>query len=512
MEVGRKNKQYLRRIFSTRQIRDCVEGSDAVKRAGILYLPIPSGMTGVQNTAPTLGVNSNKSLSDNNLNISEAPWYHSNPAYSAYIQRAKFPDITKSTLKGMVGIATREDPEVDFPASLSYLENIATIDGASINELYAECVSEVLKAGRLALVFDVRDDNTFYIAQYYSESYVNWEFSVINGMRKQTYAEFETVEFTDGEECLKTLAYCLEKDEETGELFCVVRKYKDHRIYDETEIRVQGKRIGFLPIANINSETEANKPDIDTLPLLGISDCALDIYRHSADLNQNHFQACNQTLVFTGVDGDDAPTLMGSGVAICLSDSSSDAKYVSATTGALDHVSKYIEGVFAEAVHYGANLLGPSKKSAESAEALSLRQANAGASLLTVVLAVGNGINRIIQMIDSIKTGTVSDDKYFIPNTSFAELHLSAQEINALISGWMSGAVSHLTLLDNLAQAGRLGDRSPDEEIAQIEREGVNINGRTENTESGRSVEGSQSTRWAVSDDEREDSAGSGED
>jgi hypothetical protein len=160
-------------------------------------------------------------------------------------------------------------------------------------------------------------------------------------------------------------------------------------------------------------------------------------------------------------------------VAICISDSDAKAQYLSADTGALDHVKSYIADVFAEAINYGANLLGPTKRAAESAEALALRQANAGATLFTVVDSVGVGINRILNMAVQARSSTAVSysTEYFVPNTSFSELNLSAQEITALVNAWMGGAISHLSLLDNLADAGKIGDRTPLEEQAQIERE-----------------------------------------
>lgn len=491
MEPHSKHIKYQRKIYSMRQVRDCVEGSDAVKRSAELYLPMPSGMSQMDVAASTASTSSNP-LADRSLSINEAPWYHPNAAYSAYLHRAKFPDMTASTLRGLIGVATRNEPEYTLPSTLSYLEDVATIDGDGILALYSNTISEILQVGRHAFVIDIREDSTLYIAQYSSESYINWLYEVINGKRVQTFAEFETCEQNeDGEEIKKALCYSLEVVEENGPRVAIVRKYTDGKLDPDGEIVIkhQGKMLDFLPIVNIGCEKNTAEPD--NVPLIGITDCALDIYRHTADLNNIHFMCCNPTLVFIGVDADDSPRVVGSTVAIALSDPSSDAKYVQPEAGALDHVSGHIDKIFEEAVHYGAQLLGPTKRAAESAEALALRQASSGATLVTVVEAVGEAMEDALKMAAKM-TGS-SGKVEFEPNTEFAELALSAQEINSMLQAWMSGGISHLTFLENMANAGKLGDRTPEEEQDLIEQEGPALGGgQQDGTTDGKEQPGQQ--------------------
>jgi hypothetical protein len=108
IKAGTRNLKFRRKVFAMRQVRDCVEGSDSIKRAGELYLPMPSGMSFIPvGTSKTASVNNGNPLSAKDISITEAPWYHPNPAYSAYLHRAKFPDMTAATLRGLTGIATK---------------------------------------------------------------------------------------------------------------------------------------------------------------------------------------------------------------------------------------------------------------------------------------------------------------------------------------------------------------------------------------------------------------------
>lgn len=467
-----KHREYRQKQYAVQQVRDSVAGSDAIKRRGEMYLPMPSGMSVLPPTPTVSTPQTNTTQYNSQLPLTDAPWYHPNPAYRAYTQRAKFPDMTANTLRGLVGVATRRDPEVKLPASVAYLETVATITGNSIYQLFKAAISEVFQAGRHALVLDVRSDNTLYIAQYAHETYTYWTEEVVNGKKLQTYAQFETCEFDDeGNEVRTALCYSLETTDESPETrICVVYRFIDGKP-DEAKpmivLTVQGKPLPFLPIVTIGAED--NTPCPDTLPLLGVSDCAVDIYRHSADLNQSQFMACNSTLVFIGVDKEDAPRAVGSTVAMALSDPQADAKYITADSAALEHMNTYIKDVQAEAAAYGAQILGPTKRAAESAEALALRQAASGATLVTIVTNVGEGIKDILELA-SLATGG-GGAATFEPNLDFAELSMTAQEMTALMGMWQSGGVSHLTLLDNMSAAGKLGGRTVEEELDQIERE-----------------------------------------
>lgn len=463
--------EYTRKLFSMKQVRDCVSGSDAIKRAGEMYLPMPSGMSLVNSSpASSNRTSSSSPLADRSLTINQAPWYHANPAYSAYVHRAKFPDMTGNTLRGLVGVATREDPEVELPAAIAYLEELATVDGEDLASLYEYCVSELLQVARHALVLDIRDDSTFFIARYASETIINWKVSVINGRRMLSYIEFETISVDDeGGEQKCSLVYRLERDE-NEHLVCMTYHFTDGVLDKEpAAVIYKGTTLDFLPVVVLG--VEDNTPEPDAIPLLGISDCALDIYRHSADLNNAHFMTCNPTLVFIGVDADDAPITIGSTIAICLPSAESDAKYVQTDANGLDHVKDYIQDVFGEAMQYGASLIGPTKRAAESAEALSLRQSASGATLITIVARAGAGIEQILNMAATL-VGS-SGEAEFTPNYEFAEVTLSAQEILALMNLWMNGGISRDTLLTNLSRAGRLGDKTPDEEAGLIDDEGV---------------------------------------
>jgi hypothetical protein len=458
------NHLYDRNRFVWQQVRDCVEGANAIKRAQEIYLPMPSGMLFNNEPAAQGNQRSGSTYVKESENYSSMylPWWHSNPAYRAYLQRARFPDITANTLRGLVGIATRQEPSVELPDSISHLEDKATPSGLSLNELYAYSVSEVLQVGKLCYVLDVNDDGDAYIATYCSESNIDWEEEFINGEQVLTGMVFKEYE-SDSE--IITRKYWL--DSETGN--AMTGLFKDDVLQGEVvELLIQGSPLKRLPI--VIAGAIDNHPEPKLVPLFGISDVAVAIYRKDADLSQAEFLTCNPTLFITGVGSEEIPRSVGSSIAVGLSNPQASAFYPATDTSALDHIRMSIQDLISEAMGYGASLIGANKKAAESAEALQLRKEASGATLVSTVRNVGNALEKILQLAAVWSNSSPEAVEYDV-SIDFAERSLTPQGLTALVSSWMQGAISHDTLLDNL-RASNIVDNEIDNEE---EKERINI-------------------------------------
>lgn len=483
-DIEQEHYKYNRVRFSWRQVRDCVEGSNSVKRANEVYLPMPSGMSFNQVTTPSFD-NEIGNFSKNTIDyeFEYLPWEHSNPAYSAYLQRARFPEMTGHSLLGFVGIATRQEPNIELPPGLEYLRETATPDGLTLIELFEFCVSEIFQTGKLSLVLSIRpEDNTFYIAPYVAESNTDWYMDYIKGKRMQTEATF--LESGGGrgiahdQEPSEYMYYFLAPIEdgpldENGEpeLFAHTQFFVDgNPVGEPVLLTSQGTALDQLPIVNLGSIK--NDPEPDGIPLLGISDIALTIFRKDADLAQAQYLTCNPTLFVFGINEQDMPRTVGSTVVVGIPNPNGRAEYPATDTSALEHIREHISDLKGEAVQYGANLLGTNKRQAESAEALALRKASNGASLVTVARKIGEGITEILNL--AARWSGQPETALFEPPLDFAEHNLSAQELTSLVRSWVEGAISQDTLLDNLRDADIVDnavDNETEKEKIAIEQE-----------------------------------------
>ena len=459
-----------------RSIRDALEGVNSVKRANEIYLPMPLGFE-VDDTAPSASMHISPTVTTrsetDDYDFTASPYWHPNPAYRAYLQRARFPEITMHTLRGLIGVATRKQSNIDLPSKIQYLEDKATRKGKSLDELFAYCLAEVLSQGRVTLVLDVKKDNTVCIVPYKTENFINWDDD--ESTSENLFSVFQEIKYVAGEgkefeteQQTVNIVYSFDVSKENSKRV-LVRKFIDdvEDVSKTVTPSLQGRTFEKIPVVTIGSLN--NDSDPDPAPLLGVSEIAYSIYRKDADLSQAEYMTCNPMFTITGTDGNEGvPAAFGSTVALILENPAANAFFPSTDTSALAHVTNRIERMFEEAANYGASLLGPTKKAAESTDTLKVRQGAQGATLVGVVENVCTGITDILKLAAEIHGANPEDVSYSVP-TDFSEASLSPQMLLALITLWQSGGMSKETLLKIVKESG-FGDRDEEveEEMARI--------------------------------------------
>src|SRR5210317_1197585 len=142
MPIDSKHPQFTARQVQWQRCRDAVEGTDAVKDAGTLYLPKLSDQTADE--------------------------------YRAYKERGIFVNMSEHILEGMVGMATRREASFTIPeAMIPYFADV-TSTGISFHELLKWAVSEVLLQGRICMLVDRWEGDRAYISPYVAENVRNW--------------------------------------------------------------------------------------------------------------------------------------------------------------------------------------------------------------------------------------------------------------------------------------------------------------------------------------------------
>ncbi len=449
-----KNLKYQMAMYPRRQCRDCVSGTQIIKRSNLMYLPMPSAWLSLD-TQSSLQVATNP-VGVNKMIPDYIPWRHPNPAYSAYLQRARFPDITASTLRGMLGIALKSDAKLNLPTAMEYLEDTISPDGMSLEEFFAYCLSEVMTVGNISIVVDIDDNDEFFLTTYNAESLIEWKTKRKFGteiIKCATFVESCEDDYATGDKDI--ISYELD---DLGKVTCT--KTEDNIEGEPEELSYRGKPYTKIPLFCAGSVE--NSPDPQIIPLMGITDIAISIYQESADLRQAHFLTCNPTLFVFGVGAKETPKVIGSTVIVGISNPQGKAEYPNTDTSALDHIKEYIADLFKEAASYGANFIASGAK--ESGESLGIRKAGQGASLVQAVKNVGKAIDQALQFIAEMK-GIKNDERMFTPNTEFAEVTFTHQDLTALVAAWMSGAIDQDIVLDNIRSGGYLKDERTNEEI-----------------------------------------------
>lgn len=448
--VDTQSKAYKLCAYRNRAVRDALKSS-TVKMAGELYLPMPNGFREWEGTFKKVIIVGKSEVVD----LTSSPFYHENPAYASYLQRARFPELVYNTLTGLIGVATRKDLFIELPRSLRYMINDCTRDGKTIHELFACVLSEVLLTGRCTLVLDVDPDtNNFVIALYPSESFINWR-GEGRGTRLAVFQE--TIEIDseknmfEVESVTQHRVYRFGKEDETlSPPPVVVDEYVDGELKTSHIPMLQGEMFYDIPVFSIGSVENTHNPNPS--PLYGIAEIAYSIYRKDADLSNAQYQTCNPTLVLSGCDND-VPVLFGSTMALVLESPEAKAYFPSTDTNALDHVKDSINELREEAAQFGATLLGPTKRAAESTETVKTRQSAQSATLVGIVNNIAETFIKLFEMAAEID-GSDSDDINIIIPTDFAEMSISPQMLTALVSAWQNGVMSKITLIEIMMNSG----------------------------------------------------------
>lgn len=474
--VELRHPQYEDVEYQWRQLRDCIAGTSAIKRSGALYLPIPTAML-VADRIPA-GTPDDSGIQfggRNTKNTDEflrnrAPWNHPIAAYSAYLQRARFPDITSNCQAGLVGIATKKDPEVELTPSLEHLQKDATVHGLSLNAMFKEAIGEVLSTGRCSYLTDVvESENILKFVKYDAESQINWKTVAVDGEIQPFLIVFEEHATNGSEFSHEAVAIHrvlrIEQDE-SGAFSYTSQLYNGGQAAGESVIvTLQGQSIDFIPNVCINADEIGYV--VGESPLLGISDIAISVYQKDADMSNAEFLTCNPMLAVFGVDENDVPQTVGSAVAWAIGSPEGRMEYIEPAATSLNHMQNRIDKLFEEAISYGMALLGPTNK-VEAEGTVRMRQEASGATLKTVVRTVGEGIERALKQAAEW-AGDNPDDIKFEPNLSFSDVFISAPEQAALLQSWLNRGISHETFLWNMKKGSIIPeDISVEDEQARI--------------------------------------------
>ena len=138
--------------------REVIAGEDAVKAAGVRYLPRLDSQTDEE--------------------------------YAAYKERASFFNATARTAEGYVGLIFRRPPFIKVPEGTSALgralgefQNDADMLGNPLVSYAKNIVNEVISVGRAGTLVDweAEVENRVYASLYAAENILNWRVERING-------------------------------------------------------------------------------------------------------------------------------------------------------------------------------------------------------------------------------------------------------------------------------------------------------------------------------------------
>lgn len=463
--VDIQSTEYQKDINSWEKVRDCVEGSKAVKAKTTIYLPQPSP-------------------SDNNAK-----------RYESYLLRANFVNVTARTLNGLAGAVLRKPPKIDLPPQLEYMEVDSDGSGCSIFQSSKETLSDVIQVGRAGLLVDfpaiegdtpvtLQEEQSLNlrasILKYKAESIINWkEVKVGAETILKMVVLTETEDLFDENDPFqnKTITvYRLLALDKSGNYYqeeyiqssetgtkgtFVLRKERAYpRLAD-------GSLLNRIPFIFIGSKDL--KPTVDKSPLLDLADLNLSHYRNSADLEEMVFVVGQPTLIMTGLsqnwidDKKRKPAKVGSRSSISLP-IGADAKFIQINESQL--ADKVMARKEEQMVAIGARVITKQTGGVEAAESLRIKASGESSILSNIAGNVSEGYTRALR-ISALFMGANPEDVVFELNMDFLAEKLTPDEARMLAELWQKGIFPKADLRDALRKGELLRKDREDEDLDQ---------------------------------------------
>lgn len=439
MPVTDEHPEYTKRLPDWQMMNDAIEGERAVKEQGTLYLPKTSGMI----EAEALAAQGDSAVSPAQMR----------ELYASYLDLAEYPLWVKDSLRTMMGMVSRLEPQVELPG-LEDLETDATSDGFSAKQLFMRVCADLLVKGRKPLLCDFDDAGAPYVATYAAEDAINWQVSDLRGRGDLVLAVFRETRKKPGTD---------EFNHEAVTVYRVLDIFEGRyrvRLMDENGDLIededfpglvgagQGHGIGFIPVVFAGSTD--NNPAVDEIPLITMAKAALKYYRLSADYFQSlHYTAHPQPVV-TGLPDGGELHVTGAMAAWTLP-ADGNAFYLEFTGAGIDKTREAMRDQRNAALEAGARVIDTQAQ--ESGYARRARQDDQHATLHSVVMQAAEAVEQCFRYIAEWK-GLPTENIIFTVEPKFTTEEVDAAMMQIIGNLVLAGEVPRPVLYSALRKSG----------------------------------------------------------
>jgi hypothetical protein len=480
MPVSDQNKLYVDNIRRWEVVRDCVEGSEAIKAARKFNSDndsnVDQGLFGVAGSRYLPPPNPRDNSQDNL------------DRYVAYRERANFVNFTGHTKDGFMGMIGRRKAAIELQTSIGYIEQNANGAGLPLMGLIQRTISELLEVGRYGLLVDFpafseggtqaqTKDLKATIKTYPTESIINW---------RETVVDYRTIltQVVLSEEVEEVLDDGFETEIVTVHrvLFIQDGIYKINLYDKDDELQFfEGKdgvkspdiiplkndgspwnEIPFVFVGSVNNDTIPDKA-----PLYDLAEINIAHYRNSADFEESSFIVGQPTPVIAGLTQawvDDAlmgGILLGSRTAILLPPDAS-ASLLQANSNQMP--DRGMELKEAQMIKVGAKVITDGG-GVETAEAAKIRFAGQNSKLGLIVMNTEAALMKCFDWLMVFMSGDGENELDI--NKQFYDVTINPQLLVANMQLLDRGIIAKSDLRDHMRKSDLISSDRSDEDIDQ---------------------------------------------
>ncbi len=463
MPVNSLHLEYQQWAPEWRKCRDVYNGSTAVKKAGIRYLPQLTEQTETE--------------------------------YGAYKQRALFYSITGKSVSALVGMSLARPPILKYPDQMAdyFVEN----SGTQFYEALGTSIAEILLTGRYGILIDRQTLNGRpEIHGYKTESIINWKtnrdgkaFLVV--LLENVYDPLESDEFDHVLRQQYRVLRLQPKDQvmsnavmsigllsdyamlpivnETGSDWIYTVSVHDHQgQFVSTVVPTNdGRPMNVIPFyvgTPLGIGFEIHRP-----PMLDIAEINISHYQTSADLEHGRHFTGLPTAVVSGLDPN-TKLKIGSTTAWILPDANCRASYLEFTGQGLASLENALKEKQTQMASLASRVMDNSGNGSEAADAVRLRYMSESASLSSIVRTGEAMMMLAYTTIAAMQTFDASKIQITLEK-EFHNGRLSAADIASLTETYLTGGMSVESYVFNLRRGDAYDPARDDSiEIEELKR------------------------------------------
>ena len=452
--IDTRNADYEKWLPIWRKCRDTYAGEETIHAGGETYLPALTGQK---------------------------------PAdYTRYKTRAVFFNAVGRTVEGMSGMIMRKKPIITAPDTLAALVADFDMRGTGLIDFADGIVEELSITNRIGILVDFPRASTVgmtladieaqgvrpYASVYKTEDILDWRYQRVGNRYMLTMVKLREIVQTangvdtDTQELIRILD--LTDDGYRVRLYYMTKDgYKD---YPDEE---------FYPLMNNAPLREIPFVFDDAISkpvLLDLVNINLAHYRNSADYEHGlHFTGL-PTPIFWGanlLDEKGASMIsLGSASAYGFPSPEGHAEYLEFTGQGLGALKTAMDDKLQMMVALGSRYLGAEKRAAETAEAMTIRNAGENSIMSRIAQHGSEMVTKALMLM--AQWMRVSGEIMVQINTDVNPAGISPQMMQQLTAAYLSGAISYETYFANL-QDGEIiaNDRALDDERLAIQDGGM---------------------------------------
>lgn len=447
MPINSEHPSYSEKSALWTRCFNCFQGEDAVKAAGVAYLPMLGGQDQKE--------------------------------YDAYKMRSMFYNATARTVKGLVGCLTRKDPVLKVDTSFEeWLKNVSG-NGMNIIDFIKAVTENILLTDRAVILVDRRLNAEVtelpFLSLFSALDLVSWTDDGSRYVLREYYKEVS-----------KEDKYKIEMKQQFRELVVENNVYvvniwrkvegpvsssdqSEYRIVSSVTPTFRGRTLSEIPIVLCSSSGVSSA--FGNPVLLDLVNVNLSHYRTSADLEHGRHFTALPTPYVTGVPPDAAPVFkIGSESAWVIADPAANVGFLEFSGAGLAALERAIEHKESVMAVLGAKILQDQRKQVEAAETARIHQSGESSVLSSIASSIDGAIEKALSLAHAWQG--LSAEVECKVNRDFIDASMAPQDVTALVSAWQQGALSLETLVYNFKRGELLADDDTiEDEVNRINAE-----------------------------------------